>query len=351
MSILSYRVLSVAMRRNFMQKFGKTFLILSVIAVMLAVYVCPTAWAQSGPLGFLKNMGKTIEADPNKEYKLTEMEGPYLILATALSGPTAQRDAHALVLELRSRYKWNAYVFEKNFTRDAKRDFGQPQKTNVRTNIKYNNQDPQTQFAVVIGNFSSLEDNQFKRTLEEVRKSQPESLKGTTSLSAFSFPMAFGLVNPLLPPEYQQSTVDSFVASINSNLPYTLLRNPYRYTVQIATFTGRAVVKPEDIRAIEEGKIPFEQQASALELGAQAAGALCQTLRERGVEAYEFHDRHSSIVTVGGFDQSGRRLPDGTIVPDPLIQQIVQQYQGKVINGIQCSPQPRLIDVPRAPRR
>ena len=335
--------------RNSMQPFGKTFLIHSVIAAVLAICVCSTAWAQPKLLDSLRNVGRTIEADPNKEYKLSEVEGPYLILATALSGPTAKQDAHLLVLELRSKYKWNAYVFEKNFTRDAKQDFGQIQKLNAQTKIKYNNQEA-TEFAVVVGNFPSLEDNRFKKTLVEVRKCQPESLKGKASTSAFSFPMAFGLVNPLLPPAYQQSTVDAFVASINTD-PYTLLKNPRRYTVQIATFTGRAVIKPEDIRAIEEGKIPFEQQASALELGAQAAAALCQTLRKSGVEAYNFHDRHSSIVTVGGFDQPERKLPDGTMIPDPQIQQIIQQYQGKVINGIQCSPQPRLIDVPRAPQK
>jgi len=331
-----------------MRKFGKTFW----IAAILTMCLFSTAWAQPGGLfNSIKNIGKTVEADPNKEYKLTEAEGPYLILATALVGQTAKQDAQALVLELRSRYKWNAYVFEKNFARDAKQDFGQTKSPYARTSIKYKNQAAETQFAVVIGNFPSLDDNQFKKTLEAVRKCQPESLKGKTSATAFSFPMAFGLANPMLPPEYQRETVDSFITSENINLPYTLLRNPRRYTVQIAIFTGRAVVKPDDIRAIEAGKIPFEQEESALKMAAQAADTLCKTLRERNVEAYQFHDRHSSIVTVGSFDQPGRQMPDGTIIPDPQIQQIVQQYKGQVIKGIQCSSQPRLIDVPRAAQK
>jgi len=330
-----------------MRKFKKTFLV-HVVVALLTVCVFSTAWGQQRPFEFFRNLGntnRTVEADPNKEYRLTEAEGPYLILASALSGPTAQQDAHAIVLELRSKYRWNAYVFEKDFVRNANRDFGQTQRGSLRYNTG-----SETQFAVVIGNFPSLEDNQFRRTLEEVRRCEPEALRGRKSVAAFSFPMAFGLVNPLLPPEHRWRTVDPFVESIN-NSPYSLLHNPRRYTVQIAVFTGRAVIDPKDIRAIEEGRSSFDKELSALEIGGHAAVELCKFLRDRGVEAYEFHDRHNSIVTVGSFDSPGRRMPDGTLVPDPHIQQLVQQYQGQVINNIRCSPQPRLIEVPRMARR
>ena len=342
------------LREEFMQKIGKT---VSVVAV-LTFCVFSTAWAQPrqilNPLrnigDSIRNANRTVEADPNKEYRLTEAEGPYLILAAALSGPTARKDAHDLALEFRSRYRWNAYVFEKNFTRDANRDFGQVRNSHSRMTLQYSNRG-ETQFVVLIGNFPSLEDNQFKRTLEEVRRSQPESLKGRTSVAAFSLPMAFGLANPSLPPEHQRGTVDAFVEALNKNRPRSLLQNPRRYTVHIATFSGRAVMDPKDIRAIEEGRNSFDQQVSALEIGEQAAAKLCQILHARGIEAYEFHDRSASIVTVGSFDQPGRQMPDGTMVPDPRIQQIIQQFQGQVIDGIQCSPQPRLIEVPRVARR
>lgn len=150
----------------------------------------------------------------------------------------------------------------------------------------------------------------------------------------------------MLPTEHQRGTVDAFVESINRDSAHSLLLNPRRYTIQIASFTGRGIIDPAEIRAIESGRHAFDQEESALEMGARAAAELCRILRERGVEAYEFHDRFASIVTVGSFDQPGRRLPDGTMVPDPEIQRLIQQFQGQVINGIQCSP--RLIEVPRA---
>ena len=337
---------------EFMRKIGKTLLVHSIVLAMLAVCVFSTAWAQQQPRPILDplrnigdsirnigNVGRPVEADPNKEYRLTEAEGPYLILATVLLGDTARQDAHALVLELRSRYRWHAYVFEKDFTRNANRDLGQAR------GLRYNTRS-ETQFAILIGNFPSLEDNQFRRTLEDVRRCQPESLRGRTSVAAFSFPMAYGVPNPMLPTEHQRGTVDAFVESINRDSAHSLLLNPRRYTIQIASFTGRGIIDPAEIRAIESGRHAFDQEESALEMGARAAAELCRILRERGVEAYEFHDRFASIVTVGSFDQPGRRLPDGTMVPDPEIQRLIQQFQGQVINGIQCSP--RLIEVPRA---
>ena len=331
-----------------MRKFEKTFAVLLIAITVLTACAFSTAWTQTRPLepfrnigDSLRNIGKTVEADRNKEYRLTESEGPYLILATALSGPTAREDANALVLELRSKYKWNAFVFEKDFTHDAKQGYGQAR---VRLN-----KPPETQFAVLIGNFSSLEDNQFKKTLEDVRKCRPESLRAKTSVTAFSFPMAYGLANPMMPME--QETIDDFLVSLNKDSAYSLLRNPRRYTVQIATFTGRAVIDPKNIRAIESGKTSFDQEESALAMAGRAAIELCNFLRSHGVEAYEFHDRHASIVSVGSFDQPGRQLPNGMMVEDPYIQRIKQQYQGQIINRIQCDRQPRLIEVPRTARR
>ena len=343
---------------GFMQKFGQAFLVQAIVAALLTGCAFSTAWAQqtSRPLldplrnvgNSLRNIGggKTVEADPNKEYRLTETDGPYLILAVTLVGPTAQKDARELVLELRSKHRWNAYMFEKNFTRDANRDFGQ-----TKGAIRYRIQG-ETQFVVLVGNFPSLEDNQFKRTLDEIRKTQPESLKGKTSVAAFSFPNAYGVANPMVPPVHQHGTIDPFIEAINKNRPFSLLKNPRRYTVNIATFTGRAIMEPEAIRAIESGKnSQFDRQVSALEMGEQAAIELCRILRAQGVEAYEFHDKHASIVTIGSFDQPGKMMPDGTMVQDPHIQQIIQHYQGKVINGMRCVPQPRLIEVPRVAHR
>jgi hypothetical protein len=293
---------------------------------------------------------------------LTEMEGPYLIFAAAFSGPNAKQEAHSLVLEFRKTRKWNAFVYEKNFVFDVNQDFSNVKNPYTGRTARYKTPNGGTEFAVVIGNFASLEDKQFEKTLAEVRKWQPASLRGKSTATPCS--MAFGLQNPLLPSENQRGVVDDFIKSINERRPYSPLKNPGQYTVQIATFTGRTdfektaslfdMISSSNTKKTDSfGKT----KKTELEMGEQAAVALCKALREQGVEAYEFHDRYASIVTVGSFNQ--QRLPDGRLVVDPQIQQIIQRYQGQVtgntykpviINHIECDVQPTVIEVPRARR-
>ncbi|MDR0327408.1 MAG: hypothetical protein LBI05_03830 [Planctomycetaceae bacterium] len=332
----------------------KTVLIRGVVGVMVTAFALTTAGAQ-GPKEFFRNLVKPVEADPQKEYLLTEMEGPYLIFAAAFSGPNAKQEAHALVMEFRKTRKWNAFVYEKNFVFDVNQDFNQARNPYSGKTVKYRTANGGTEFAVVIGNFTSIEDKQFEKTLAEVRKWQPASPQGKSSATPCS--MAFGLQNPILPPENQRGIVDDFIQSINEKRPYTLLKNPKRYTVQIATFTGRTVFE-KSASALD--KISFSKtKKTDLEMGEQAAVALCKALREQGVEAYEFHDRYASIVTVGSFNQHSQRLPNGTTAVDPEVQQIIQRYQGQVtgnsykpviINHIECDLQPHVIEVPRVRR-
>ena len=333
----------------------KTFLIHAVAAAMVSAFISETIYAQ-GVIERLKpEMFKKVEADPRKAYALTETEGPYLIFVTSFFGPTAPQDAHSLVLELRKSFKWHAYVFEKTFEHDASKDFGHMRSSGPRAKPKYLNPGRGTEYAVVIGNFPSLEDRQFKKTLEDVRKCQPSSLKNKAPGTTYS--LSFGLANPLLA---QVGTVDPFVKSFNEERPFSLLRNPYRYTVQIATFTPRAYMKPDEIKAIEEGKRSFSnRQVSDLEMGEQAAAKLCQTLRKQGVEAYEFHDRYSSIVTVGGFDQHTPLMLDGRGSTNPQVQRTIERFQARmsgasfnpvIVAGIPCDAEPKVVEVPRVRR-
>jgi len=223
---------------------------------------------------------------------------------------------------------------------------------------RYQNAGGEPEYAVVIGNFPSLEDKQFERTLDDVRKYQPETLKGKGSPTPFS--MAFGLANPMLPPE-NHGVVDDFIARINKDRPYTLLQNRSHYTVKIATFTGDTVLTKTSALSSTLDKLNLgnSNKKTKLEAGEQAAEKLCETLRKQGVEAYVFHDRSSSIVTVGSFNQHSIRMPNGTLVPDPMIDQIFQNYQMRrtgnsvglvTIDGIECDAMPEVVEVPRIRR-
>ena len=80
--------------------------------------------------------------------------------------------------------------------------------------------------------------------------------------------------------------------------------------------------------------LPGRGKPSKLEIAADNAHRLTEMLRKKGIEAYEFHDRFESIVTIGSFDTVGNELPDGRIDLQPQIHQIMQTY------GAERSPLP-----------
>lgn len=310
---------------------------------------------------------KAVEANPEKEYLLSEQDGPWLIHVKAFTGPNARQQANALVLELRKSLNCKAFLYERTFVHDVYQDFGLAKDPNSKKVLRYRNQAKDEEFAVVIGNFPSLEDNNFKKTLAAVKKYHPQNVQSTIAGMPVSLSLAFGFANPMQPPVAGEGTVDKFVESININRQYTLLRNPARYTVQIATFSGRTVMQQDEIQAIENGTKSFSKRKfSELELGERAAVQLCKALREQGFEAYEFHSRYESIVTVGGFNHYGRKLPNGATDFDPAVLQIVQRFQGQpvtpadgaqrltykpvIVAGVECDAAPKIIEVPRCRR-
>src|SRR5580704_8983372 len=59
-----------------------------------------------------------VDADPSKDYRLKEEQGPWIIMACSFSGPTGEKQAHDLALELRQRYRMEAYVHHMDFKLD-----------------------------------------------------------------------------------------------------------------------------------------------------------------------------------------------------------------------------------------
>ena len=53
---------------------------------------------------------------------------------------------------------------------------------------------------------------------------------------------------------------------------------------------------------------------------------MTRKLRAQGVEAYQFHDRSRSLVTIGSFDTLGRELPDGRFEYDAEIRQVMKEF-------------------------
>jgi hypothetical protein len=320
---------------------------------------------------------KKVDADPKQAYGLTKEQGPWLILAASFSGDEAERQAHELVIELRSRFNLPAYTHKQtyDFTQPVQGmgwdEFGNPKQMRYNTAVRYDT------VAVLVGDFPSIEDPNMEKTLEKIKYARPESLdirKRPKSVQRFAglrelyrqvtsdpekrkrgpMGMAFATRNPLLPEEYFVSRgLDPFIVEMNQDLEFSLLKCKARYSVRVATFRGQGTMNVKQMASSEV--------SDELDKAAEKAHKLVVALRKKGVEAYEFHDRFESIVTIGSFDSLGQPLPDGRTDLAPAILKLLEDYgperlpsvdgqqalRPKSINGITFDAQPWPVETPQ----
>ncbi|MDA7979089.1 MAG: hypothetical protein MPJ50_10020 [Pirellulales bacterium] len=362
----------------------RRFHVLSTSVVTLAVLVGLTDSALSGPL---RNLFRRIDADPSKEYALQPDHGPWMIMAATFAGQGAYDQARELVLELRSKYKLEAFQYRMRFDYDkdgalglevdrngiplrkAQRvdRFGNPLKMQTL-------RDEMEEWAVMVGNYQKVDEADAQRALYTIKDAEPDALNitkireagkqrtyqvlaGFRLMSKYNAqkkmndmqqkiaelsrnprikirsetqkwgPMgsAFLTRNPLRrDDEEKSSTVDKFVYEMNKGVDLSLLKNSGKYTVKVATFVGGTIV---DQRKIDDYLRGVDQAVTTrLEKAAIKAHELTVALRAKGVEAYEFHDRKASIVCVGGFSNLGTQLPDGRIQLSHEIQRTVDMF-------------------------
>jgi hypothetical protein len=253
--------------------------------------------------------------------------------------------------------------------------------------MRYRMHDDVVEIAVLVGDFPTVDDPQAQKVLKKLKYARPKSLevnpeKSNQALASYRklqaqakkvlFPKdddslargpmgnSFVVTNPILPHEYfVPKGIDKLVIEMNEGVPHGLLDCPEPYTVKVATFTGHAVIVDQKIQdAMDNGKMPKSQ----LEDAAKNAHLLTEALRKKGYEAYEFHDRHSSMVTVGAFSSVGSKRPDGKIEINPAVHTIMRTFgvetkiepgksaevgKTKKLNGIPFDVQPVPVEVPR----
>jgi hypothetical protein len=291
---------------------------------------------------------KQEEADPEKAYTLTEANGPWMIMACSFSGEGAEQQAHDLVLELRKRYKLPAYIYKKRFDLEEVRGrgvdcFGAPPKMQYRRGNEFK------ETAVLVGDFTDVDDTEAQKTLKKLKYATPQCLEvkahtpthqtlvgwrkiqkeaqawlGSDQKNKGPMGHAFITRNPLLPEEYfVPKGLDPIVLEMNKHVKHSLLDCPGKYSVQVATFKGQVLIDQKEIAQIERGEKSLK---SSLGDAALKAHQLTEALRMKGYEAYEFHDRYASIVTVGSFNTVGTPLPDGRIDLHPQIVKIMKTF-------------------------
>ena len=316
--------------------------------------------ANIGAKSFLKRFvpRKSVPADPQADYSLSNEHGPWLIMAMYFPGDEGEQKARELVLDLRENHGLHAYHWGMTFQLDEVNpgrgidDYGSKIRRRYRRGSRV------IQHAVLVGHFPSLGDPEAQDLLKTIKTLTPQSLQhenqgptaeSLTNVSKFRSyllknngkqsspgPMshAFLTRNPLLPKEYFVPTgVDTQVVKWNSGLEYSLLGCPRKYTIKVATFKGRTSLK--GARDVTEVARTRKAEANdPLVLAVQNAHLLTVALREKGWEAYEFHDRQESYVTVGSFDQ-GQQTTDGKILlSDRNAQIIIDTFGAATPNNI-----------------
>ena len=282
---------------------------------------------------------KHVEADPNKSYELTEKNGPWVIMAATFTGDHAEDDAHALVLDLRKNFALNAYYYAKTY------DFSKPEQGLGLTpdgrpkTMRHMEAKQLQEIAVVVGDFPRVDDSDAQAVLKKIKQAQPDAIKHSKSL-AFSdyrrqvqenvkqnkgpLSRAFVAPNPLIPSEYfAPKGPDKFILDLNRNVEHSLLDCPGKYSVLIATFKGNSIIDQQKIKDVQASRRDMKSQ---LDIAADRAHRMTVELRKLGYEAYEYHDRESSIVTYGHFDSVGTHREDGTIDPLPQIQAAIEFF-------------------------
>jgi len=294
---------------------------------------------------------KQVTSAPDGDYSLSKENGPWLILAASFNGEAAEQQARDLVHELRKDFGLPAYYYGMTFQMDDANPGRGLDIYGARIQRKYQRSRIR-EHAVLVGEFPSLDDSKAQKLLKRIKQMSPKTMStesseagpvipetvqqvrdyfrekvgnGTNKKGAMGY--AFLTRNPLLPKEYfVPQGVEEDIAKWNEDLKYTLMKCPGKYSIRVATFKGRSSLKKAG-ETIEKAKTRKASQDDPLVLAGKKAHKLVVALRAKGWEAYEFHDRHESYVTIGSFD-NGQTLADGRIVISHRNAQIITDTFG-----------------------
>ena len=288
--------------------------------------------------------------------ELKPEHGPWLVFATSFDGPDARSQAEQLATELRRDFKLQAYCMVK------KLDLTQPlvgagvdPKGNNRK-YKFREKKMVDGYAVLVGDFDEIDSPAIAEALTKVKTINPKSVRSeesdqqdltaSNSVSVSSWrqflsksikspdkpgPMALAFTtrNPLLPVDfYKTPEVDKFIKKLNEQREYSefnLLQCPGKFSVRVAVFSGEDKAVGSWGRS-SGSESADEQKVSQLVLAAERATLTARALRQAGYEAYQFHDRTQSIVTVGSFNELGKNDQRNNFAYDPAIQAIVARF-------------------------
>ncbi len=161
----------------------------------------------------------------------------------------------------------------------------------------------------------------------------------------------FLTVNPLWEGEVRDVEQDNFIAELNDDQKYSLLDNKGKYTLVVATFHGTSVLQVGNNSATQAMGFFEKHFGTSLDGCAENAMQFTDKLRnakkygyDTNYEAWVFHDKYKSVVTMGSFDSKD----------DPRIRTMATQFGGKLARNPNTGDDVMTgeqFTVPRVPKR
>lgn len=294
----------------------------AVMIVLALVSVADSAAAFNG-----NRRTSKIEAVKGKAYRLTKAHGPWMIMVASMrdvpkekrrstGGFSAQQAADEMVLALR-RAGVPAYTFSQKEARETiktqNRRTGESEDRSVIAQ--------QDRVVVVAGNYDSAKNKTAQATLAWIkgRFQQKLDLLSNPQFGAIykrtpgrpgPLSRAFLMPNPLLSPdEIKGRRTDPLLITLNKDMQYSLLKCPGKYSVAVATFYGQNAMHLNNTKLKQLSQKLDKNFGMTLDQAAMKAWRLTEALRQakslgydQNYEAYIYHDRHKSVVTIGSFN-------------------------------------------------
>lgn len=290
----------------------------------------------------IKKASHTESAPDASAYTITRKNGPWMIMVTSLRGDNpesvanANKAAHELVLELRKK-GIPAWIHEQKGELEEISSWdrnGNPVKRFVASQ--------RNRICVLAGEYASIDLDETdktkakhakiaKDTLDWIQKYNPKALANGNFKPTPGRPgplsRAFMTLNPLFTEEEIAQMAfdkDPLLKQLNKGQDFNLLKNTGKYTLVVATFQGSSKhVVATNEKAEKEAIFKFDSMLEkniSLDKAGQSAWTLVHLLRNNGHEAYVYHERFRSIVTVGSFTDPN----------DPRVAQAREQYGAKM---------------------
>jgi len=309
----------VQLRSFCVSKLARSTSFLALLLALAAVGASPAAAANK------------IEAIRGKSYPLTAKHGPWMIKVASLF-EEAEHQEVAIVNELVYQLRKKGIPAYTHRTTEESEDVESLDRQGRARHRKMTSQ--RAMIAVLAGNYRSEGDKsrqpgtdswevgqQTLKYIKDKKKFNPDMTvewKGIDVTVPLPISKAFLVKNPLLPPdELAKRNRDPLILKLNSGIDHSLFENKGKFTLIVASFFGKSQVAPKKFQQFEN---MFKDESKvSLDAAADESWKVMSTLRQLGFDAYVYHDRYKSIVTVGSF-----KSPN-----DPEIQRLVDKFRAK----------------------